>query len=150
MKALFGRRFLIFIAAAAAVTLSFSTRWAQSNERPALDKMLASTRSHIMEITTADAKAVLAQGSTLFVDVRSGEEWAAGHLPGAKHLDRGKLEFMVEQTIQNKATPIVVYCKTDGRGALATRTLTEMGYSNVRNMAGGFVAWQKAGYEVAK
>jgi rhodanese-related sulfurtransferase len=48
------------------------------------------------------------------------------------------------------AASIVVYCKSGDRGALSAQTLLGMGYTNVSNMAGGFVAWDKAGYEVAK
>ena len=150
MRALFGRRFFILVAVAAALTLPFTALWAQSNERPALKQMLAHTRTQITEISTADAKALMGTHGTVFVDVRSDAEWAGGHLPGAKHLDRGKLEFMVEKAIPDKGTPIVVYCKSGDRGALATRTLMEMGYTNVKNMAGGYVGWAKAGYKVAK
>lgn len=150
MSTRFGRRFFLSLALAAVIALPAAALWAQSNDRPGLAKELSAARSHITEITTAQAHRLMSQGGTLFVDVRSDAEWAAGHLPGAKHLDRGKLEFAVERAIPNKSTPIVVYCKSGGRGALATQTLMQMGYTNVRNMAGGYMAWAKAGYSVAK
>jgi len=132
------------------LSLPLSALWAQSGERPALKAVLGTARSQITEISPAEAKDLMAGGAALFVDVRTAEEWAGGHLPGAKHLDRGKLEFMVEQAVPNKAAAIVVYCKSGDRGALSAQTLAAMGYTNVLNMAGGFVAWDKAGYEVVK
>jgi rhodanese-related sulfurtransferase len=44
----------------------------------------------------------------------------------------------------------VLYCKTSGRAALAASALHEMGYLNVRSIAGGFDAWVAAGKPVAK
>ena len=70
------------------------------------------------------------------------------------HLPRGMLEFdihgLVERTAvdQNKAPAdqdIVLYCGTGGRSALAAATMSELGYRNVRSMAGGVVAWNAAG-----
>jgi rhodanese-related sulfurtransferase len=150
MNARFGRRLFLAAALVAALTLPLSALWAQSGERPALKEMLSAARTHITEITPAQAQSLMSKGGTVFVDVRTDAEWAGGHLPGATHLDRGKLEFDVEKAIPDKATPMVVYCKSGDRGALSAQTLTEMGYTHVVNMAGGFMAWEKAGYEVAK
>jgi len=149
MKTLFGRRFLLVAAFLAALTLPLSAGWAQSNDRPALKEMLTAVHSQVDAISIADAKALF-DGGALFVDVRTQAEWAAGHLPGAKHLDRNTLEFNVEQNVPDKATPIVVYCKSGDRGALATQSLLGMGYTNVVNMTGGYVAWQKAGFATAQ
>ena len=86
----------------------------------------------------------------LLIDVRTLEEFKAGAIPGAMHLDRGKLEFLVEGKIADKGTPILVFCQSGGRGTLATMTLKKMGYFNVKNIKGGFLAWKKAGYPVKK
>lgn len=50
--------------------------------------------------------------------------------------------------ISDKSTALLVYCKTGGRGVLASKTLQSMGYNNVTNMDGGWVGWEKAGYPV--
>ncbi|MCK4468064.1 MAG: hypothetical protein KAU60_06905 [Desulfobacterales bacterium] len=47
----------------------------------------------------------------------------------------------------DKNANIVIYCKSGGRGSLATYTLGQMGYK-VKNMAGGWKAWTKAGYPI--
>lgn len=146
------RRYFLVAAMVAVLALPLAAlaQQTQPSDRPALDAMLKNARSQITEITVADAKALMDQGGYLFVDVRAADENKGGHLPGAKWLDRGLLEFNVERAVPNKATPLVVYCKTGGRSALAAYTLKQMGYTNVKSMNGGFEAWAKAGYPVEK
>lgn len=141
------RRVLLVAALFAALTLPLSA-FGAANERPAMSSLLSAAKGQITEIDVVTGKALLALGGTLFIDVRRDSEWAAGHLAGANHMDRGLLEFSVEQAVPDKSTPIVVYCKTGGRSALAALTLKQMGYTNVKSMNGGFDAWQKAGYPV--
>lgn len=149
MKNQITRRILIVSALLAAIALPLSALWAAS-ERPALDNMLSAVKSKITEITVADGKALFDKGGYTWVDVRTDAEFKTGHLPGAKSLDRGLMEFNVEKAIPDKATPLVVYCKTGGRSALAAFTLLEMGYTNVKSMNGGFVDWEKAAYPIEK
>ncbi len=103
---------------------------------------------HITTITVSEAKALFDKGGFTFLDVRTEKEFNKGHIPGAINLPRGKLEFMIDKDIPDKNAPIVVYCRTGGRSALATYTLVQMGYKNVKNMDGGWQAWTEAGYPV--
>jgi rhodanese-related sulfurtransferase len=56
------------------------------------------------------------------------------------------LEFSIEThpDFQDKTRPIVVYCKSGGRSALATATLQQLGFTNVYSMIGGYDAWSAA------
>lgn len=150
MKAPLTRRFFLALALVAALALPATALWAAAGDRPALQSMLKVAKPLVTTVVPAEARQMLADGGWALVDVRSDTEWAAGHLPGAKHLDRGKLEFMVERAVPDKSTPVLVYCKAGARGTLAALTLQQMGYSKVRNLEGGFMGWQKAGYEVVK
>jgi len=143
------RRYLLVGAVVAALALPLTALWAAS-ERPGLDEVLGSARSKITQVDLTQGKALFDQGGYTFIDVRTEAENKAGHLPGAKWLDRGTMEFNVEKAIPDKATALVVYCKNGGRSAFATQTLMEMGYTNVRSMNGGFDGWAKAGYPVEK
>lgn len=82
------------------------------------------------------------------VDVREPDEYAAGHVPGAQSLPRGMLEWKASERLPDRDARIVVHCALGGRGALAAKTLSEMGYTNVANMEGGFEAWRERGFEV--
>ena len=111
-------------------------------------EMEAEARKHIKEISVADAKAEFDSGKAIFLDVREPEEYKKGHIPKAKHLPRGKLEYDIAKIIPDKSARIVAYCKVGGRGCFATDTLCCLGYTNIVNMAGGWKAWVKAGYPV--
>jgi len=86
----------------------------------------------------------------VFLDVRDPHEFAQGRLPGAKNVSRGMLEFAVENTLPNKSTPVIVYCGTGGRSALAADVLQQMGYQDVVSMGGGIKAWQDAGLTIER
>ena len=82
------------------------------------------------------------------LDVREPDEFEAGHVPGAKPLPRGLLEYKAADELPDKDARIVVHCALGGRGSLAAKSLKEMGYTNVANMEGGLSAWREKGYEV--
>ena len=106
-------------------------------------------KANITEVSAAQAKADLDAGKKfILLDVRSKEEFDAGHLPNAMNVSRGLLEFKIGQAIPDKNANIILYCRTGARSALATRVIYEMGYVNAKNMAGAFKAWGTAGYPV--
>ena len=103
---------------------------------------------HITTISVAEAKALFDKGGVTFLDVRTEKEYKKGHIPGAKNVPRGKLEYDIGKDIPDKNAAVVVYCKTGGRSCLGTYTLVRMGYKNLKSMDGGWKAWTKAGYPV--
>jgi molybdopterin/thiamine biosynthesis adenylyltransferase/rhodanese-related sulfurtransferase len=82
----------------------------------------------------------------VLLDVREKDEFRDGHLPDSLSLPRGFLEIQVEGKIPDKSRPIVAYCQSGTRSLLAGRILKEMGYEDVRSMAGGFGAWKNGGF----
>ena len=112
-------------------------------------ELLARVRSEIDEIQTVEAHERLqSTAPPLFVDVREDEEWEEGHIPGAVHLSRGRLESRVEGLIPDKSRPLVVYCSVGARSAFAAKVLGEMGYEDVINLEHGFTDWKRNGFEV--
>jgi molybdopterin/thiamine biosynthesis adenylyltransferase/rhodanese-related sulfurtransferase len=112
-------------------------------------EFLARVRAEIDEISVVDAHERLRSGQPpLFVDIRPPDEWQEGHIPGAVLAPRNNLESRFEGLVPDKSTELVVYCATGPRSAFATRTLLELGYEHVANLAGGFVDWKRSGYEV--
>ena len=106
-------------------------------------------KANITEVSAAQVKADLDAGKKfILLDVRSKEEFDAGHLPNAVHVSRGLLEFKIGNVIPDKNAAIILYCRSDARSALATHVLNQMGYVNAKNMAGAFKAWGMAGYPV--
>jgi molybdopterin/thiamine biosynthesis adenylyltransferase/rhodanese-related sulfurtransferase len=112
-------------------------------------EFLARVRAEIDEISVVDAHERLRSGQPpLFVDIRPPDEWQEGHIPGAVLAPRNNLESRFESLVPDKSTELVVYCASGPRSAFATRTLLELGYEHVANLAGGFVDWKRSGYEV--
>lgn len=106
-------------------------------------------KAKITEVSAAQVKADLDAGKKIILlDVRSKEEFDAGHLPNAMHVSRGLLEFKIGRAIPDKNANIVLYCRTGARSAMATHVLNQMGYVNAKNMAGAFKEWGTAGYMI--
>jgi len=112
-------------------------------------ELLAHVRTEIDEISSIEANDRLhSSPSPLFVDVRESDEWEEGHIPGAVHVSRGRLESRIEGLIPDKSRPLVLYCSVGARSAFATKVLEELGYENVLNLAGGFTDWKRNGFEI--
>lgn len=113
--------------------------------------LVAAAKARVQEIPLTEAEQAILAADVL-VDVREADEFTAGHVPGAVHISRGLLEFKfsANPALQARDLNILVYCKTSGRAALAAAALQDMGYLNVRSVAGGFDAWAAAGKPVAK
>jgi sulfur-carrier protein adenylyltransferase/sulfurtransferase len=109
---------------------------------PSFRELLAATKAEIREVDTAQADAARQQPGTVILDVREPEEHEQGAIPGALHIARGTLEGAIEGRIADKATPIIIHCASGVRSAFAAKTLTELGYSDVASMAGGFNKWK--------
>jgi hydroxyacylglutathione hydrolase len=80
------------------------------------------------------------------LDVRQDAEWRAGHLPGARHIEGGRLR--VAHVPLPKDEPLVVHCAHADRSTVAVSLLQRRGYGNLTLLYGGFSAWQAAGYPV--
>src|SRR3954470_4928548 len=85
----------------------------------------------------------------VLVDVREQHEYEEAHIPGAIHVPRGHLESRIEGKVGDKSKPVVLYCASGQRSALAANTLQSLlGYEDVASMTGGITLWKDRGYEV--
>jgi molybdopterin/thiamine biosynthesis adenylyltransferase/rhodanese-related sulfurtransferase len=109
--------------------------------------LLASTKAQIREVGTAEADDLRKVPGTVTLDVREPDEYEQGALPEALHIPRGTLETNVEMRIPDHDTPLVVYCAGGTRSAFAAKTLTELGYTDVVSVVGGFNRWKDEGRE---
>ena len=90
-----------------------------------------------------------------FVDVREPEEFAAGHIPGARNFPRGFLEVRADLEhhkrdawLEDRARKLILYCGGGHRSALAAETLQQMGFEQVRSLAEGWTGWTQRGLPV--
>lgn len=118
--------------------------------------IVATAKATISECSVTDVHECLTS-DTLLIDIREPAEYLNGRIPGAVHVPRGLLEFELhtlvatlqsKQNVPDENCPIVLYCASGGRSALAALSAKAMGYTNVKSMAGGIVAWAAAGLAV--
>jgi rhodanese-related sulfurtransferase len=120
-------------------------------------ELVAEARDRIQEVSVEELAAE-SRDDYVLIDVREPAEFATGHIAGAVHIPRGVLEFQVEANpavacvtepaLAVREQPIVLYCRTGGRSALAAESLQKLGFSRVRSLAGGITAWATAGKPV--
>ena len=112
--------------------------------------------AEIESIGIDDLKRELASGEDLLlVDIREIQERVdLGTIPGSKHAPRGMLEFWADPAspyyrewfTEDRRT--ILFCAGGGRSVYATKSLDEMGFTNVANFSPGFGGWAKAGEDV--
>jgi rhodanese-related sulfurtransferase len=107
--------------------------------------MSQTTDRPIREIGPAEARRLL-DGGALALDVREPEEFAAGHVAGARLLPLGRLPTGLADLPRDRT--IVVVCRSGRRSGEAVRTMQRAGFDDARNLAGGMLAWREAGLPV--
>ena len=114
--------------------------------------LLDEANAEIRTIPAAEAIAMAADPTVLFVDLRDPRELAReGRVPGAFHCPRGMLEFWIDpdspyaKPVFQEDRTFVFYCASGWRSALATQAAQTMGLAPVAHVGGGFSAWREAG-----
>ena len=122
-------------------------------------ELLEEANAEIKSVSPEELKQQLDNEEIILVDVRSKDAIEAeGQIEGSVHVPRDMLEFHADQRLDNPLRKeeldpekkIVVYCGVGGQGTLSTKTLQDMGYSDVSNLTGGTKAWVEAGFNLKK
>lgn len=91
-----------------------------------------------------------ANDQILLIDVRTPEEYAAGHIENAINIDYSSGNFKDQVSELDKNQDIYVYCKVGGRSGRSAQILEEMGFEKVYDLKGGIIAWEKEGLKTVK
>lgn len=86
----------------------------------------------------------------IVLDVRTPEEFAAGHIQGSKNLDFLSPNFPQDLAALSREKTYLVHCAAGGRSAKACKQMTKLGFTHVVNLKGGFEAWKTEGKPVEK
>jgi rhodanese-related sulfurtransferase len=100
-------------------------------------------------ITSQDLIRLMNQGA-LVLDIRKPEEFAQGHVNGAKHLPSDQILTAGDNYKRFKDKPVVVYCDSGSLAAAAVRQLTAQGFTKAFTLRGGFAGWRAENLPVAK
>ncbi|PKV51956.1 rhodanese-related sulfurtransferase [Aquimarina sp. MAR_2010_214] len=103
-----------------------------------------STNAIIRIDALAFKEAISGKKDLQLVDVRTSNEYTNGHIDGAFNIDYFKqMVFKSSFNAFNKEEPIYVYCRSGNRSQKAAAMLAEMGFTNIVDLKGGFIAWKR-------
>ena len=111
-------------------------------------ELLAQAKSMIEETDPSGSETLIAQGWVV-LDVREVEEYNEGVIPESILIPQGQIEETIEEHIPDHDQPIIAMCAGGVRSAFAAVTLSEIGYTNVVSMDGGFNLWKQQGRSCA-
>ena len=112
-----------------------------------VEQLLSEASAHVPFVSMAELAERVNRNDLglILLDVREKEEFAKGHIPGARHLPRGQLELRVNSELPDPTQRILVACEFGRISTLAAATLRELGYTKAAALDGGIKAWREGG-----
>ena len=128
------------------VVLGLLSACATSSEvAPTSDMAELTSDAFLALVDPAGAEAILASGGVEIIDVRTPEEFAEGHLPGADLIDISAADFDSRIEALDRSATYFVYCRSDNRSGQATALMADLGFESIYELEGGTVAWLASG-----
>jgi rhodanese-related sulfurtransferase len=101
-------------------------------------------------LTAQGAVQLINREKAVVVDVCEANEFAAGHVGGAKNIPLNQLEEKLTAAVKNKALPVILVCQSGARSNRAVAIAKKLGYEQAQSLAGGLSAWRTANLPVEK
>lgn len=118
-------------------------------------QLVAEANATIKTYSVQEAQRLLNSNEVVFIDLREEAElMREGVVPGAVHVPRGMLEFVIDSdspyhnTVFASGKQCIFYCAAGSRSALGARVAQEMGLDSIAHVGGGMKAWKEAGAPV--
>ncbi|MBK6879038.1 MAG: rhodanese-like domain-containing protein [Ignavibacteria bacterium] len=102
------------------------------------------------DIDTQTFKSKLEEDAYVLLDVRTSNEFNAGHLMGSLNIDFYDQNFESNIDELDKRMKYLVYCRSGNRSRQAMFLMRDLGFEEVYNLAGGIIAWHDHGHEIVK
>lgn len=126
-------------------TISKTT--SQSDSKTGSKAVSQAVKTDFISISAAEAKKLMdSEKDYILLDVRTQAEYDEGHIPGSVLLPHDQIADKAAELLKNKDQLILVYCRSGNRSKVASQALSELGYTQVREM-GGIKDWP---YEIGK
>ena len=120
---------------------------ARDEKKPAAEKKGAEP---FKNVSVAGFEKLRADRKNVVLDVRTREEYAAGHIAGAVNIDVNAPDFEEKVSKLDKNQTYLVHCAAGARGAKACGKMSKLDFPKLYNLEGGFKAWEKAGNKAEK
>lgn len=100
------------------------------------------TTIQVKEVNVTELSKLAKVGNTILLDVRTPEEFEAGFISNATHINFYDSDFKTRINKLNKSYTYIVYCKSGYRSGKALQIMTDLGFKKVYNLTGGYDAWK--------
>lgn len=137
------------------LSMSALTLCAQ-DKKPAAPPAGETAKDGVKHVDAAAAKKLIDESAgskdakLVVLDIRTPEEFKAGHIAGAKNVDFLAKDFAEKAGALDKNATFLVHCQSGGRSTRSLETLRKLGFKSIVHMDGGFSGWKKAGLPVEK
>jgi rhodanese-related sulfurtransferase len=101
-------------------------------------------------LSTANAVQLINRERAVVVDVCEPEEFAAGHVGGARNVPVGQFEQRLPEVVKNRTVPLILVCPTGARANRVLAIAKKLGYEKAQVLAGGLKAWKDANLPLEK
>ncbi len=101
-------------------------------------------------LTSAAAVQLINREKAVVIDLCEADEFAAGHVGGAKHIALNQLEERLPTVVKNKTLPLILVCQSGARSGRAVAIAKKLGYEKAQSLAGGLGAWKSANLPIEK
>jgi len=110
----------------------------------------SSSNEAIKKVNPVEFSEVIAQPGVIILDVRTPEEFNAGHIENAININVADSNFSSEVSKLDKNATVAVYCRSANRSGVATKEMAELGFTDMYDMQGGIIDWEAAGGPVVQ
>ena len=126
----------------AALVLALAGCSAETVEPAETDEPVAAQSLASRDVSVSEAKALLeGDDAPQVIDVRTPEEFAAGHIEGATNINFLSDDFEAEIARLDKSEPYLLHCKSGNRSAKALAEMERQGFENIAHMTDGYDGW---------
>ena len=129
----------IFVLALAAALTTVACGGTDTAVEPKLETVTASAFAEIIDS---------APDGLVILDVRTPDEFAAGHIPGAVNIDFYELSFPDDLDALDRDVPYAIYCRSGNRSGETIGLMEDLGFGTVSELGGGIITWLEAGYVI--
>lgn len=102
-----------------------------------------SQQTSVNVLTPSEFRKGIKNTDIQLVDVRTYVEFDEGHIEGAKNIDYLADDFEAQMSKLDRDKPIYIYCASGGRSEVTASMLHELGFKNINDLSGGYIAWKK-------
>lgn len=105
--------------------------------------LIAQEQTFHMKMDPAEFHEQIQDGEVQLIDVRTPEEFAEGHIEGAKNINFHSNDFLSQFSKLDRNKPLYIYCKSGNRSGKAAKELSGMGFKKIIDLKGGYLAWKE-------